>query len=85
SHTYIGGWSNVGEGSKRIITHVLAARLPSVAHKLGLLIVVDGLSSHNSQHNAEDNQNSQPNLEARQEAPAHCASCSYSTNRGENV
>lgn len=54
-----------------------------VAHKFALLIIVDGLAANSRQHNAEDDEHSQPDLpyeggvigdlvqQPRQEAPTH--------------
>lgn len=72
-----------GEG---VVAHVLASRLLRVANKFTLLIVVDGFAADGSQHDAEDDQDGQPDLSHKggmvgdlvqqtcQETPAHGAS-----------
>lgn len=79
------------EGCKGVIAHVLAPRLLCVAHKFTLLIVVDGLAADSRQHNAKDNEHSQPDLpdeggvigdlvqQPRQEAPTHGGGSSSSS------
>lgn len=71
------------ERRKGIVAHVLAPRLLCVAHKLALLIIVDGLTADGRQHDTEDDEYRQPDLphkggvvgnliqQPRQEAPTH--------------
>ncbi|KAJ0058354.1 hypothetical protein NL108_013432, partial [Boleophthalmus pectinirostris] len=66
-----------------VVTHIFAARLPRVTHKLALLVVVDGLSPDRGEDDAEDNEHGEPQLpyeggvvvdflqQSREEAPAH--------------
>lgn len=75
--------AHVGQGREGIVADIVAAWLPCVARELGLLIRVDGLSSHGREHDAEDHQHREPHLahergvvvdllqQPRQEAPAH--------------
>uniref|UniRef100_A0A8B9FAD7 Uncharacterized protein n=1 Tax=Amazona collaria TaxID=241587 RepID=A0A8B9FAD7_9PSIT len=75
--------ADVGERGEGVVADVLAARLLRVADELALFIIVDGLAPHGRQHNAEDDEDGQPDLahegrvvvdllqEPRQETPAH--------------
>jgi len=47
---------------KRVVAHVLTPRLQGVAHKVTLLIIVDGFTANGRQHNAEDDEHRQPDL-----------------------
>jgi len=83
--------ADVREGGKRIVAHVVAARLLGVAGELGLLVRVDGLASDRREHDAEDDEHRQPHFpheggvlvdlfqETSEKAPAHVAPTSLST------
>lgn len=73
------------EGREGVVAHVLTPGLLRVADKFTLLIVVDGLPTDSSQHDAEDDEDRQPDLpheggvvgdlvqQTGEEAPAHGA------------
>lgn len=73
------------ERRKRVVAHVLASGLLRVAHEFTLFIVVDGFAADGCQHDAEDDEHSQPYLpheggvigdliqQTSQEAPTHGA------------
>ena len=86
--------ADVGERGEGVVAHVLAAGLLCVADELALLVVVDGLSAHRRQDDAEDDERRQPDLpheggvvgdlvqQVRQEAPAHGADVTGSARSG---
>uniref|UniRef100_A0A672F673 Uncharacterized protein n=1 Tax=Salarias fasciatus TaxID=181472 RepID=A0A672F673_SALFA len=75
--------ADVRERREGVVADVLAARLAAVADELALLVVVDGLSADGRQHDAEHDEDGQPDLahergvvvdffqQASQETPAH--------------
>lgn len=77
--------ADVRKRRKFIIAHVLTTRLRRVAHKFTLFIVVDGLAADRRQHDAEHDEEGEPDFthkggvignliqQAREEAPAHFA------------
>ena len=77
--------ADVRERGEGVVADILAAGLLRVAHKVALLVVVDGLATHRRQHDAEDDEHRQPHLaheggvlgdliqQPREEAPAHGA------------
>ena len=54
--------AHMREGCKGVIADVLAAGLLRVAHKLALLVVIDGLPSHGCKDDPEDDQDREPDL-----------------------
>ena len=54
--------SNMWQWRKRVIAHILTPGLLRVAHKFTLFIVVDGFTADGCQHDAEDDEHSQPDL-----------------------
>lgn len=79
------------ERGKGIVADIITARLLGVAGELCLLVRVDGLASNCCEHNAEDDEHSQPHFphkggmvvdlfqETSEKAPAHVALTSFST------
>lgn len=81
----------VRERGKVIIAYVVTTRLLGVACELSLLVGVDGLAPDCCEHNAEDDEHSEPHFphkggvvvdlfqETSEKAPAHVALASFST------